>query len=460
MALRKPLEIGLPAQREASARIPLRSIVPTLDAVALLVAVLLSHAEPLAIPFAVLAFAAINSDASRAYRLDPRVGDDMGWLLTRLAVPLLALVCVASLHVLPWSGAEAPERLVLVGSAAILLVLVGRTAAYAIGRSARARSVVSEPTLIIGAGRIGIELATALLRYPEYGLRPIGFLDGPTAQDLPLPLLGEPRDLGYLVSEFGVSRVVVAFGQGEDREITALLRGLEELPIEVYVVPRLFELGAATPGTADTVRGIPLVHLRRPAFRTFARVSKRAFDIVAASILLALTSLILLIAGVAVRISSPGPVLFRQTRVGRNGRPFEILKFRTMVVNEDSDTGWAAQDHHFTPVGKLLRRTSVDELPQLVNVLRGDMSLVGPRPERPFFVDRFSASIPRYEDRLRVAGGITGLAQINGRSRHLDSIPERVRLDNAYIETWSLWGDLLIVFRTLALVFRGDSESE
>jgi exopolysaccharide biosynthesis polyprenyl glycosylphosphotransferase len=460
VALRKPLEIELPARREASVRVPLRSVVTALDAVALLVAIILSGLQPPAIVFAVLAFALLNADASRAYRLVPRVGDEMGWLLTRTAVPLLVLVSVTSLRVLPWLTARDLERFVLAGSAAIVLVLVGRATAYAVGRSARARGVISEPTLIIGTGRLGVELATALARYPEYGLRPIGFIDGHTAGELPLPLLGAPRDLGHLVPEFGVRCIVVAFGHSDDEEITPLLRGLEELPIEVYVVPRLFELGAAPAGTADAVRGIPLVHLRRPAFRTFARLAKRASDVVAASLLLFLTSPILLVAAVAVRVSSPGPVLFRQIRVGRNGRPFEILKFRTMVVNEESDTGWSAQDHHLTPIGKVLRRASIDELPQLINVVRGDMSLVGPRPERPYFVERFSASISGYEDRLRVAGGITGLAQINGRSRHLDSIPERARLDNSYIETWSLWGDVLVVFRTLALVFQGDSESE
>jgi exopolysaccharide biosynthesis polyprenyl glycosylphosphotransferase len=460
VALRKPVEIELPARVGVSPRLPLREVVPVLDAVALVVAILLWGAEPLAITFGGLTFAALNADASRAYRLDPRAGEEMGWLLTRMVVPLLVLVSAASLHLLPWLGrARDLDQLVLTGSTAVVLVLIARTAAYATGRAARARGIVSEPTLIIGSGRLGVELADALGRHPEYGLRPIGFLDGPPAEDLPLPLLGEPHDLGRVVDQLGVRRVVVAFGRGSERDMAMLLRGLEELPIEVHVVPRFFELGFTPPG-ADDVHGIPLVHLRRPALRPFGRLSKRAFDVVFSSVMLVLTAPILLIAAVAVRISSPGPVLFRQTRVGKSGRPFKILKFRTLLVNELSDTGWSAQDDHLTPMGRLLRRTSIDELPQLLNVLRGDMSLVGPRPERPYFVERFSASIPGYEDRLRVEGGITGLAQIHGRSRGLDSIPERVRLDNAYIDTWSLWGDLVIMLRTFGLISRGDSDCE
>jgi len=127
-----------------------------------------------------------------------------------------------------------------------------------------------------------------------------------------------------------------------------------------------------------------------------------------------------------------------------------------MYLNEDSDTSWSSMRDQMTVIGRILRRTSVDELPQLINVIRGDMSLVGPRPERPYFVTQFSANAPRYADRLRVSGGMTGLAQVHGRSRCIDSIPERARLDNAYIETWSLWADIVILIRTLAMVFKGD----
>jgi exopolysaccharide biosynthesis polyprenyl glycosylphosphotransferase len=205
------------------------------------------------------------------------------------------------------------------------------------------------------------------------------------------------------------------------------------------------------------VCGIPLFHLRRPALRSAARFEKRAFDLAGASLLLLLTAPLLAIAALAVRMSSPGPILFRQKRVGLNGQLFEIVKFRTMYVNDDSDTAWfAGEDDRVTRVGRVLRMTSIDELPQLFNVLRGEMSIVGPRPERPHYTDQFAATVSRYDDRHRVLGGITGWAQIHGRSRGLDAVPERARLDNYYIENWSVWRDLVIIVRTVGVLLRGD----
>jgi len=459
-ALRK-LEIEVPVEHRVSTRPLLRSLVPALDAVALLGAVAVSGADPVFIAAAVLTFMVLNVDTSRAHRLDPRVGLEMGWLLGRIAVPMLVLVSMASLDLLPWLGSvRDPDRLIMAGSVGGLLVLAGRVVAYAISRAAKTRGLVSERTLIVGSGPLGVELAEALDRHPEYGLDPVGFIDGPTGQALPHPLLGGLYDLERVVREFDVRRLVISFGHGKDRDLAALLRRSDGLPIEVHIVPRFFEFGAMPQGAADNLRGIPLVHLRRPTSRTSARLSKRAFDVVVASLVLVPLSPVFLIAAVAVRMSSPGPVLFRQIRVGRRGEPFEMLKFRTMHVDEEPEPSWTVEHHRVTGVGRLLRRTSIDELPQLINVVRGDMSLVGPRPELPYFVERFSASVPSYADRLRVPGGITGLAQIHGRSRGLDSIPERVRLDNSYIETRSLWGDILILFRTLEVIFRGDRDCE
>ncbi|HWO71107.1 MAG TPA: sugar transferase [Actinomycetota bacterium] len=452
MALRRSLEVGIPRRRLA--RLPsLRGVPFVLDAVALLAVVGLSGLHPVAVIWAVAAFCLLNADAARAYRLDPRVGHELGWLLVRLATPLLALSVAAAAGV---PGVRDLDR-ELAATWAAGLVIPARALAYALVRAAKVRGLVWERTLIVGGGALGVELAGILERHPEYGLRPIGFLDRDPLPDLPLPVLGEPKDLPRAVEELEVRRVIVAFGGPTDRETAVALRALEALPVEVHVVPRFFELGSVPAGAADDVRGIPLVHLPRPTTRLPADLVKRAFDLAAAALLLVLTAPVCLGAALAVRLSSPGPILFRQTRVGRGGRPFEILKFRTMVVNDGADTAWAAEDGHVTGVGRWLRRLSIDELPQLINVLRGEMSLVGPRPERPYFVERFSAEVPGYRDRLRVRGGITGLAQVCGRDRSLDGIPERARLDNRYIDTWTLWGDVLILFRTLRLMFRGDA---
>lgn len=458
-ALRK-LEIEIAAPHRVAARPPLRALVPAVDAIGLLAAVAVAAVDPRFVVYAFVAFAVLNVDTSRAYRLDRRVGHEAGWLLGHLAIPLLLLVAIAAV-VLPWMGHPGDlDRLILAGSVGAALVVLGRALAYAVVRAAKARGLISERVVIVGSGPLGVELAETLDRHPEYGLSPIGFIDGPTGEQLPYPLLGGPHDLESVVDEFGIRRLVIAFGHGRDRDMAALLREFERLPVEVHVVPRFFELGPFPQGAADDVRGIPLYHLRRPAFRTLSRFTKRAFDVGVASTLLVLFGPVFGIAALAVRLSSPGPVLFRQVRIGRRGQPFEMLKFRTMHVSDNPEPSWTIEDHRVTRVGRLLRRTSIDELPQLVNVLRGDMSLVGPRPEQPHFVDRFSDSIPNYQHRLRVQGGITGLAQIHGRSRGLDSIPERVRLDNSYIETRSLWGDILILFRTVEVMFRGDSEDE
>ena len=158
---------------------------------------------------------------------------------------------------------------------------------------------------------------------------------------------------------------------------------------------------------------------------------------------------VLLLIALGIKLTSPGPIFFRQRRVGQRGVPFDVLKFRTMLVNDDDDTTWCVTaDRRVTRLGRVLRATSVDELPQLLNVVRGDMSLVGPRPERPFFVEAFSKEIPRYGDRHRVPVGMTGLAQVNG-LRGDTSIEERLVFDNLYIENWSLWSDIVILLRTV-----------
>ena len=232
----------------------------------------------------------------------------------------------------------------------------------------------------------------------------------------------------------------------------AVLRACDRLRIEIYIVPRFFELGVTAGGNRyDDVWGTPMVRLRRSGMRAAARLSKRLFDIVVASGVLLLASPVFLAAALAVHLSTPGPVFLRQRRLGQDGREFELLKFRSMVVNEQSDTAWLAAEDYMTPVGRILRRTSIDELPQLLNVLRGEMSLVGLRPERPFFATRFMAEVRRYNDRHRLPAGITGWAQVHGLKGDTP-IPDRVRFDNYYIEHWSLWRDVVIIAQTICKV--------
>jgi exopolysaccharide biosynthesis polyprenyl glycosylphosphotransferase len=457
MAVREPLVL-LPTPRALRFRPPLSSLLPVADAVALGIVYVLVGFHPVAIVFAVLTFLILNSDSSRIFRINPRLGDDAAWLLGRVAVSLLLLMSVVAVAKLPLDIRAHLSNLTVIAPLSAIAVIIGRAAAYALGRAAKARGVASERTLIVGEGELAIGLAKTLLDHQEFGLRPVGFLGRVQDGSAILPFLGECTELDHVVNEHSVSRVLVAFGDTNDKDLATVLRASERTPAEIHVVPRFFELSGIPQGAAvDDVCGIPLFHLRRPALRSAARREKRAFDLAGSSLLLLLTAPLLAIAALAVRMSSPGPILFRQKRVGLNGQIFEIVKFRTMRVNDDSDTAWfSGDDDRVTRVGRILRMTSIDELPQLLNVLRGEMSLVGPRPERPHYTDQFAATVSRYDDRHRVLGGITGWAQIHGRSRGLDAVPERARLDNYYIENWSVWRDLVIIVRTIAVLLRGD----
>ena len=460
MALHEPLEIAFAPARSVRSRPPLSSLLPVMDALTLIGVSAILGFPLVSIAYGVVTFLILNGDSSRKYRINPRLGDEAGWLLGRVSVALLVLLSVgwvAQLAHIDLLGSGIRE-LSKVGLGVAGAVFIGRGAAYALGRKAKERGLASERTLIVGDGELAMGLAETFLEHPEYGLRPIGFLGRPLVRHVALPLLGEVRNVERVVGDFEVKRVLVAFGEMRDQELVTILRASERVPAEIHVVPRFFELSGVPQGApVDDVAGIPLFHLRRPALRPGARVQKRAFDMLVASALFLLSLPVFAVIALAVRLSSEGPVLFRQKRVGLNGNLFEIIKFRTMYVNEESDTAWIAERDHerVTPIGHILRAASLDELPQLINVIRGEMSLVGPRPERPHYTGRFSETVSRYDDRHRVVGGITGWAQINGRSRGLDSVPERARLDNYYIENWSLWRDLVIVARTVAVLFRG-----
>jgi exopolysaccharide biosynthesis polyprenyl glycosylphosphotransferase len=433
-----------------SRRPALAAAIPTIDAVALGVSVAVADALGWpALVYVTLAFVALWALGGHGERINPRLGDDVGRLLAAVAVPVLVVALLSP-------TARASGALLLLGPLSAGLVIGGRAVTYGLIRTMRSRGLVRERTLVVGAGEVGRTLAQTLTDHPEYGLVPMGFLDAVEDDDLPLPLLGSIGDLERVVRELEIDRVIVAFGLVPESEMIEAFRACENLPVEVSLVPRLFELGVSWPGPGkDEVWGIPLVRVRRAVLGTAARRIKRLSDLVVASAILVLSAPIFLGAAVAVRLSSRGPVFFRQRRIGQGGRVFQVLKFRTMRVNQDADTTWSKDgDGGVTRVGKVLRRTGLDELPQLINVLRGQMSLIGPRPERPYFVDRFSRNVSRYGARHRVPVGITGWAQVHG-LRGDTSIPERVRFDNYYIENWSVWTDVLIVARTVKLLLTG-----
>jgi exopolysaccharide biosynthesis polyprenyl glycosylphosphotransferase len=339
------------------------------------------------------------------------------------------------------------------------LVVLQRAVAYAVIARLRRDRVLAHRTLIVGGGEVAGEVADVLLEHPEYGLLPIGLVDDDPLlrrEDNALPHLSGRAGLAHLIEEHGARTVVVAFGSAPESSVVDVIRTCGRMPCEIYVVPRFYELRG--PGSdTETVWGIPLARLRRATFRTLTWRAKRVVDVAAAATAGVLLSPVLLACAVLVRLETGPNVLFRQQRLSLDGRSFDLLKFRSLRPQSDEESAqrWSVvDDQRIGPVGRFLRRTSLDELPQLWNILRGDMSLVGPRPERPHFVAEFSSRFPRYPDRHRVPAGLTGYAQING-LRGDTSIGDRARFDNQYIENWSLWLDVKILLRTVGQVVRG-----
>jgi exopolysaccharide biosynthesis polyprenyl glycosylphosphotransferase len=333
-----------------------------------------------------------------------------------------------------------------------LAVLVTRTAFYTGMRAVRRSGAVAHHTLIIGAGTVGGRIAAILREHREYGLRPVGFCDADpllASDPLPLPVLGGPDDLGALLREYDVNVVIVAFSTMREPRMVQVLRTCDRHRCEIFFVPRLFEMHALGAGV-DNVWGLPLVRLRRSVFRTPSWRLKRVLDVTVSGLAVLLLAPLLAACAVAVRIESGRGVLFRQERVGLDGRPFQLLKFRSLrpVDDDESRTRWTvAHDARMGPVGRFLRATSLDELPQLLNILRGDMSLVGPRPlpERDYaMLDDW------HRKRYLVLPGITGLWQVSGRSE-LD-FDDLVHLDFIYLESWSLALDLSILLKTVPAV--------
>ncbi|WP_166521341.1 sugar transferase [Modestobacter roseus] len=337
--------------------------------------------------------------------------------------------------------------------------VVFRALGYALVRRLRSRRLVAHRTLILGAGTVGNQIADILQAHPEYGLHPIGFLDADPRITEPrsgLRVLGGPSSLAPVLTDARVRNIVVAFSSMKEAEMVSVIRTCDRMKAELFVVPRLFELHHVD-GDMDTAWGLPLVRLRRAAYRSPAWRVKRVIDVVVSGGALLLLLPLLSALALAVRLDGGPGILFRQQRIGVDGRPFDVLKFRSLrpVDDTESATNWnISHDDRLSPIGRFLRKTSLDELPQLYNILRGDMSLVGPRPERPHFVDQFRSAYPSYEARHRVPCGLTGWAQVHG-LRGDTSIADRARFDNYYIQNWSLWLDIKIILRTVSAVVRG-----
>ncbi|MBI1882417.1 MAG: undecaprenyl-phosphate glucose phosphotransferase [Chloroflexi bacterium] len=338
----------------------------------------------------------------------------------------------------------------------IIFTSLGRAVQSRVQLSLQARNWGEERVLIVGTGDVGRMVLQKIKRSPGLGYQVIGFVDDEAkvkaVQDS--PVLGSTDDISELVESQKINEIIIAMPEASHQEILKISSKCDRGRVTVKVFPDVFQIMATEVSIGD-LGGLPLLTMRDVALRGWRLTVKRVIDMFGSAITLVLLSPMMMLLAVLIKLDSDGPVFFTQERMGLDGKRFMMLKFRSMRTDAEDETGpvWAtADDSRRTRLGIYIRRFSIDEFPQFINVLLGDMSLVGPRPERPVFVEQFKQSIPRYMDRHREKAGITGWAQING-LRGDTSIIERTKYDLWYIENWSVALDLRIMIRTLLNIF-------
>ncbi len=446
---------------ERSARWGTFPLIAAADVIACLVPILLfPDTQRLATIFGFCFVLLIAGSGLYRSRLTMSVLDDLPRLAAQFLMALASTTAIEFVIVrLGGKALLVDWNLIKAAMVAGVLTVCFKGLAYALVRHQRASGRVRHRTVILGAGAVGAQIAKSLLEHPEYGLEPVGFLDSDPVTSARersgLPVLADAAELADVLLEGRIKTAIIAFSRSSEAEFVSVVRTCDRMQCELFVVPRFFELHARDTDM-DEVWGMPLVRLRRRTYRTYAWQIKRVIDVALSGLAILLLSPIMAVAALAVRLDGGPGIIFRQQRVGVDGRMFTIMKYRSMrpATEAESQTNWnISQDSRLSPIGKFLRKTSIDELPQLWNILRGDMSIVGPRPERPHFVQQFREAYPGYVARHRVPCGLTGWAAVHG-LRGDTSIAERARFDNYYIENWSLWLDLKIMIRTVTAVFR------
>jgi exopolysaccharide biosynthesis polyprenyl glycosylphosphotransferase len=394
--------------------------------------------------------------AQRSYRPRLRLS-----VLDEIPVILPATVTAAvgvTIAVHLWTLDPLTHTFAAMAGAAIGCQLVVRALLYALLRSLRRHRRLLRRCAVLGSGPIARRLAELLTADPAYGLHIVGYIAPPPVEEFTPPLrrLGTADRLWQIVRRDTVDVLLVADGDVAEGLVVEALRAEPGRRPDVLVLPRLHEIGVRR-RDRDQVGDIPLEQVIRHSRNSLALAVKRGIDMLCSALGLLVLLPLLAVIALAVRLETGPGVLFRQERIGRDGKPFDLLKFRSMRPADatESQTRWnISDDERIGPIGRVLRKTSLDELPQLWNVLRGQMSLVGPRPERPYFVQEFAVAHPAYLHRHRFRAGLTGLSQVNG-LRGDTSIADRVRYDNSYIDNWSLWLDAKILLSTFRAVIRG-----
>jgi exopolysaccharide biosynthesis polyprenyl glycosylphosphotransferase len=332
----------------------------------------------------------------------------------------------------------------------IAFVSFGRWAHQRIRIRLQIRGLGRERVLIVGTSDVARVVLQKILWSPYLGYEVVGMIHGEDSprEVLGVPVLGHTEDLPRLIEQHQIDEVIIALEAATHEELLRLIDLSQQGNVSVKVFPDLFEIMSAGV-TVDDLGGLPLLNVRDIALRGWKFSLKRAIDIAGSAAGLILFSPVMLLLATLIKLDSPGSVFFIQERVGLDGKPFPMIKFRSMRQNAEAAGQWTVRDDpRRTRLGSFLRRISFDELPQLINVLLGQMSLVGPRAEQPKYVEEFQRRIPRYMERHREKAGITGWAQVNG-LRGDTSIEERTKYDLWYIENWSVWLDVKIIVRTL-----------
>jgi len=336
----------------------------------------------------------------------------------------------------------------------ILLVSLSRFFSRSLLRTFRKKGYNLRHVLVVGEGELGQTLLQALHSHPELGLKVIGFL-GDSEEHVGnvvsgVRVIGTYYDLSSIIKKGGIDQVFIAIPFHFHEKLKDILASLKNELVDIKVVSDLYDF-VTLKGGVDELEGLPIINIQDTPLHGWGKISKRGLDILLASAGIVSLSPLFLVISLSIKLTSPGSVFFRQSRMGFDGEIFDMLKFRSMIVDAERETGsvWArTDDPRRTPIGKILRRTSLDELPQLFNVLKGEMSLVGPRPERPELIEEFKERIPKYMLRHKIKAGMTGWAQVNG-WRGNSSLEKRIEHDLHYIENWSFSFDLRILFLTL-----------
>jgi exopolysaccharide biosynthesis polyprenyl glycosylphosphotransferase len=353
--------------------------------------------------------------------------------------------------------ADYPRQMIIyVWFFSVICVVAGRELHRQIAARARVVGLARDRALIVGSGKVAQDIIRHIKLHPQLGYTIVGAINGDETPIVEgVSVIGHPEDLPRLIDKYQVDEVIIALPEAPHEDLVQLIAWCQRGRVSIKIYPDLFAYMAGGM-SVDELGGMPLLSVRDVALRGWKLSLKRGLDIIGAFVGLVLLSPFMLFTAILIKLESKGPVFFTQERCGLDGRPFPMIKFRTMRNDaERNGPGWTKEhDPRVTPMGRWMRRTNWDEIVNLINVLIGQMSLVGPRPEQVYFVQKFQEYIPRYMERHREKAGMTGWAQVNG-LRGDTSLEQRTKFDLWYVENWSLWLDIKIILRTLFQMFLG-----